>query len=117
MPAFLTPQQLYEALETCVLDSLAIDVNARTARLELHVVNGGTRHEHSLTFASVARFTVDRPSTAPWDYVELSEIIVEPSKKSPGQWRFWAELWSKNSIEVIADRVLFDGSELRKGAA
>jgi len=117
MPASVTPQQLYDALEPCVLDALTIDVRERTAHLDLHVVNGGMPHRHSLSFTSVGRFRIDRPSTAAWDYVELSEIIVEPSKESPGQWRFWAELWSEDSIEVIAERVLFDGSEVQKGAA
>jgi hypothetical protein len=105
----MTPEQIYEVIEPCALDGMSIDVTERRVRLDLRVVNGGAPHRYSLSFDAVVSLRLDRPSDAPWNYTELSEIIIEPSKQQPGHWRFWAELWSKDAIEIVAERVLFDG--------
>jgi hypothetical protein len=114
MAGFMTPEQIYDTIEPCVLDAVSMDVTERRVRLDLHVVNGGTPQRYSLSFDAVLSFRLDRPSAVSWNHTELSEIIIERSKE--GHWRFWAELWSQDAMEIIAERVLFDGSEVQ-GAA
>jgi len=116
MAGSMTPEQIYDAIEPCALDAVSVDVTERRVRLDLHVVNGGTPHRYSLSFDGVLSVRLDRPSTVPWNYTELSEIIIERSKEHAGHWRFGAELWSQDAIEIVAERVLLDGSEVQ-GAA
>ncbi len=109
----MTPEQIYEAIEPSKLRGLTMDIALRRVALDLVVVNGGTERAHSLSFEGVSSVSLKRPPTADWNYVELSEIVIEPSNELQDHLRFWAELWTDASLEIHAERVLFDDSEVR----
>ena len=106
----VTPEHVRQALEASKLESVSVDVTSRRATLQVSVINDGSEYRHSLSFEGVSKFRLDRPSTDSWEYVELSEITLEPER---GQWRFWAELWDSDALEVISDTVAFDGSRVK----